>query len=47
MSAFPDKDAATAYGAGQLHGERTRLRPATEHDLAAIDGWWNDSTTRC
>ena len=42
MSAFPDQDAATAYGAGLLRGERTRLRPATEHDLAAIDTWWND-----
>ncbi|WP_082498935.1 MULTISPECIES: GNAT family N-acetyltransferase [unclassified Rathayibacter] len=42
MSAFTDQDAATAYGAGLLRGERTRLRPATENDLAAIDTWWND-----
>ncbi|SMH50910.1 Protein N-acetyltransferase, RimJ/RimL family [Rathayibacter oskolensis] len=42
MTALPDQDAATAYGSRLLRGERTLLRPATEHDLAAVETWWND-----
>ena len=40
--AWTDPKSAQTYGRELLQGERVRLRPLHEDDLAELERWWND-----